>query len=561
MAEQRSLSNRDDLIGLMNLSIHRAAHSRHLYKRTKVQLLHSPSVEPKPMPRVVITIRLSWFALLVPACFWLAESAAADDNRSQPIRVSPDGHFLAEPDGKPFFWLHDWAYELFKIPDRSEVERYFKDRSAKGFNVIMAPVTGFADALTRPNPHGNLPFIDNDPMRPNPDYFEHADWIIERAQHHGMRVALFPTWGGPVIGSPGPGVFNAANAEHYGRWLANRYQRMGILWVLGGDFNPLWPKAVGQVGQDNESGKNAPSVMIDYTPIFDAFAKGILEGSGGFAFITYHPTGGHWPGTPEARTSLYFADRQWLTMNMIQSGHHTFPQQWTEILGMESIWNASFNYEPINAEYHSKPTRPVIDGEPRLEDEGINLKSENGYWKAYDIRNAAYHALFAGAAGIAYGNVGTGMLSADTPFLKGLQLRHRRALSSPGSEQMQHAKALMLSRPYFARIPDQSIIVGDQERGEPYVSATRDREGSYAMLYLPHGLDVMVDTTKISGTRAVAWWFDPRTGQSTRIDDDFPTTGTRTFEPPSSGADTDWVLVLDDASRGFPPPGTSRVNR
>ena len=460
-------------------------------------------------------------ALLAAAWICTAERAIVADDLTQPISTSPDGHFLVQPDGKPFFWLSDWAYELFKIPNREEIDRYFNDRSRKGFNIIMAPVTGFADVLTRPNPYGELPFIDGDPARPNPRYFEHADWIIERAAHYGFRVALFPTWGGPVIANPP--AFNVGNAEHYGRWLAARYRHQGILWVLGGDFNPLWPKAVGQFGQDNQSGKK--TAMVDYTPIFDAFAKGILDGSGGSAFITYHPTGGNWPGTPQARTSLYLSDRSWLDMN---------------------------------DEYRSTPVRPVIDGEPRLEDEGINLKSENGYWKAYDIRNAAYHALFAGAAGIAYGNVGTGMLSADTAFLKGLQLRHRRALSSPGSVQMQYAKALMLSRPYFTRIPDQSIIVSDQERGETYVGATRDREGSYAMIYLPHGLDVTVDLTKISGTHAVAWWFDPRTGQVTRIDGNFPTSGTRTFEPPSSGADTDWILVLDDKSRGFLPPGVAR---
>lgn len=494
-------------------------------------------------------------ALLVSALFCVSENAVAADDLTQPIGVSPDGHFLVQPDGKPFFWQQDWAYELFKIPNREEIDRYFKDRANKGFNIIMAPATGFWNPLTRPNAYGELPFIDNDPTRPNPRYFEHADWIIERAAHYGMRVALLPTWGGPVIANPP--IFNVENAEHYGRWIATRYRNKGIVWVLGGDFNPLSPKAVGQAGQDNQSGKNTAMVMVDYTPIFDAFAKGILDSSGGSAFITYHPTGGNWPGTPQARTSLYLADRSWLDMNMIQSGHHMFPEHFTKTLGMDSVWHANYNYEPVRAEYDSKPTRPIIDSEPRLEDEAINFDPGNGYWKAYDVRNGAYHALFAGAAGIAYFNVGTGMLSDDTKFLKELQLRHRQALSSPGSSQMQHTKALMLSRPYFTRIPDQSIVIGDHGRGETYVGATRDREGSYAMIYLPHGLDVTVDLKKISGTHAIAWWFDPRTGHATRIEGKFPTSGARTFEPPSSGADTDWILVIDDASRGFQPPGVT----
>jgi hypothetical protein len=71
----------------------------------------------------------------------------------------------------------------------------------------------------------------------------------------------------------------------------------------------------------------------------------------------------------------------------------------------------------------------------------------------------------------------------------------------------------------------------------PHIGATRDREGSYAMVYLPHGQKVTVDLTKISGKAAVAWWFDPRTGQAKRIDGSFPTSGTRAFEPPTSGAE------------------------
>lgn len=500
--------------------------------------------------------------MFIAAWCCAAESTIAADDLTQPIRVSPDGHFFVQTDGKPFFWLQDWGYELFKMPDRNEVDRFLSDRSRKGFNIIMAPVTGITGSLTLANRYGELPFFDNNPLRPNPRYFENVDWIVERAAHYGFRIALLPTWGGPVTGSfEGAQIFNPLNAEQYGRWIAARYRHKGILWVLGGDTNPLWPKAAGrdQFGQDNKSGKTTSQAIVDYRPVFDGFAKGILDASGGKAFISYHPTGGNWAGTPHARTSLYFGDRSWLAMNMIQSGHHLIPEPVAKAVGMEFIWNASFSYEPINAEYHSKPTRPIIDSEPRFENEAINLNRENGYWKTYDVRNAAYHALFAGAAGIAYADVNTGMLRPEVSILL-LDMAPQQALASPGSGQMQHAKALMLSRPYFTRIPDQSVIVGDAGRGEPYIGATRDREGSYAMIYLPHGLDVTVDLTKISGTHAIAWWFDPRTGQATRIDGTFPTTGTRTFEPPSSGADTDWILVLDDQSRGFPPPGLSRVD-
>ena len=130
----------------------------------------------------------------------------------------------------------------------------------------------------------------------------------------------------------------------------------------------------------------------------------------------------------------------------------------------------------------------------------------------------------------------------------------RKALERATAGQMGHLKQLMLSRPYFSRIPDQSLIVGAAGEGSEHISATRDKAGRYAMVYLPQGQTVTVNLTGISGLRAVAWWFDPRNAAATRIQGDFPTTGTRLFTPPSHGAGEDWVLVIDDSAQEFGPP-------
>jgi len=58
-----------------------------------------------------------------------------------------------------------------------------------------------------------------------------------------------------------------------------------------------------------------------------------------------------------------------------------------------------------------------------------------------------------------------------------------------------------------------------------------------------------------------AWWFNPRDGKSTQIDD-VPESGLYTFDPPgNSGGDNDWVLVIDEASRGYTEPGRVMVAR
>ena len=126
-----------------------------------------------------------------------------------------------------------------------------------------------------------------------------------------------------------------------------------------------------------------------------------------------------------------------------------------------------------------------------------------------------------------------------------------------GGQQMRHVKNLMLSRPYFTRIPDQSLVVGDSRVGDDHIGATRDKNSQYAIVYSPKGEPVTVDLTKLSGPRLVGWWFNPRTGAATQIDGAFSTRAASTFTPPTKGAEEDWVLVLDDQERKFPAPGTT----
>ena len=127
---------------------------------------------------------------------------------------------------------------------------------------------------------------------------------------------------------------------------------------------------------------------------------------------------------------------------------------------------------------------------------------------------------------------------------------------------MQYVKNLMLSRPYLTRIPDQSIIVSEIGDGDAHVRATRDwdpakrepSQGSYAFVYTPLGQPVTVDLEKLSGEKIKAWWYDPRHGTADEIGV-FDKKSNRQFNPPIHGKGNDWVLVLDDVSKNFPPPG------
>jgi hypothetical protein len=134
------------------------------------------------------------------------------------------------------------------------------------------------------------------------------------------------------------------------------------------------------------------------------------------------------------------------------------------------------------------------------------------------------------------------------------------AIDQPGAAHMQHARALLESRPFLTRVPDDTVIVSSAVptsvpgAGRYRFVATRDTEGSYAMVYAPIGRPFTVRMSAIAGRKVQGWWFNPRTGKATSIAG-FPNTGDRTFTPPDQGEMLDWVLVLDDESKRYGPPG------
>ncbi|MCP4409143.1 MAG: DUF4038 domain-containing protein [Gammaproteobacteria bacterium] len=137
------------------------------------------------------------------------------------------------------------------------------------------------------------------------------------------------------------------------------------------------------------------------------------------------------------------------------------------------------------------------------------------------------------------------------------------AVNSAGADQMQHLRDLIESRPFFVRTPDQNVLNSTAEQGGSHtrLQASRASDGGYAFVYSTNGRAFDVDLSTVSGVTADAWWFDPETGAAMSIGS-FSTTGIENFDPPgapsseTSSDGNDWVLVLDDASRGFGPPGS-----
>lgn len=147
------------------------------------------------------------------------------------LKVSDNHRFLVTADGQPFFWLGDTAWELFHRLNREEATRYLEDRAAKGFTIIQAGALAELDGLNTPNAYGHRPLLDNDPARPDVkdgpanDYWDHVDFIVDRAASLGLRIGFLPTWGDKwqaSRGGKGPVVFNVENVRTYGEWIGKR---------------------------------------------------------------------------------------------------------------------------------------------------------------------------------------------------------------------------------------------------------------------------------------------------------------------------------------------------
>jgi len=455
--------------------------------------------------------------LSVNYCYSVTNKDSLD--KVNELKIDKNGHSLLK-NGKPFFWMGDTGWLLF-TQSLGDVDYYFQDRIANGFNVIQIMVTNrqFNASEFAKNYKGELPFEGLSPVKLNENYFKHIDAIVEKAEEYGLVLAMAPIWG--TVMDQVFSIEDSDRAYDFGKLLGKRYKKYkNVIWIVCGEYH--------KVAWDTEKMKPDSKPDQKEIELIESLANGLEAGHKGANLMTIHPTG--WKSSSDN-----FHDAGWLDFNMIQ----TFRiGKGTEYL--------------ILSDYQRMPYKPTILAEPGYESGGAGNE-------AVDLRYEGYHSVLSGGFGFTYGCQG----------VWNFEDNWKELLQSEGSLQMKYLHKLFKSRPILIRVPSQELLKGcpgDYTKKEK-VWAARADDGSYAFVYFPMDtLNVEIRVGDgISGYKANAWWYNPRDGKTYNENleetrQPYTQLGsnvyqTYIFNPPGEkGNGNDWILILDDAGKGFGKP-------
>lgn len=437
--------------------------------------------------------------LLLSVFIWTVAGASERGDESAgtpPLRISENHRHLVDQQGRPFLLQGDAAWSLIANTTREEALAYLENRCAKGFNAIVVNLLEHKWAAQAPrNRYGDAPFADvNDWTTVNEKYFEHADWVLREAGRRGITVLLFPVYLGYDGNDQDEGFYNEVLRNDpekclaYGRFIGKRYRDFdNIIWVMGGDRDP-------GAAQEN----------------VEKVASGMRE------FDRRHLYTAHCHS--DSNIAKQFPTSTWIDLNST----YTY-----NIVHLSLIWD-----------YQRTPVRPnflletVYEGPPQFATE-------------LQMRRAAYWSILCGGFGYVMGN------SPLWQFDPGWQ----SAMDASSSVAMTHWGNLFRSRRWWDLVPDADHKIVTEGLGERWgldtTTAAMTSDGKLIVAYQTAARSITVDLARMSVPTAMAWWFNPRTGEATKIGT--IATGTpQKFTPPGEG---DWALVLDDAKESLPAPG------
>jgi hypothetical protein len=454
------------------------------------------------LSRALSNIGLLWMLTFLLTASWAVAGPA------YPLKLSPGQHYVVDQGGTPFLIQGASPWYITEALSQADADFYLSNRWAQGYNSIILDIAAshVTDLYSNDaNYYGQYPFTNTiaggytNLLSWNVAYFTNVDWVIQRAGHYGICVFAYPLYDDyNGVAWYQQMVGNPTNALFaYGRFIGNRYKNF---------TNLVW------IGAGDYSEPNAPSACL-----WDWVAAGITSAD------TNHLISAQ---ASRLTPAIYYS--AFATLNS------SYPRQFTYIYSMSNYEHtpvlASFMRE---AYYENSPYQTPSPG-------------------ALECRQEAYWAVFSGDAGQFYGN------DEEWEYQSGWQTQ----LVSTAATTIPNLGKLMNARPWYNFVPDinHTVVISGYGTSSTFdwIACTREASGKTVMAYIPQDtMTPTVDMTQISGPTASAWWYNPSNGVASSIGS-YSTVGTQAFTPPDAN---DWVLVLDDASQNYPPPGIGVLPR
>jgi hypothetical protein len=281
------------------------------------------------------------FILVIVVSVIAVSVGNSQNNQNSAIKISDNGHYFLDREGRPFFWQGDTEWELFRYFTVAEARALLTERKKQGFNVIQVMVNGvfpeWGSAKGMKTWEGIQAWKNGNPITPDEKYFERVDSIVSIADKLGIILVM--------------GVYHAKdddarritvlNAKQWTSWLAKHfYHSMNVVYGM------------------------YPHADLASLPMIRTAVQGILEEDKGNHLITMHPD-------PSPASSSFMHTEFWLSFNTLQT--------WSTDL---------MNYDMIRSDYVRLPVKPVVDGEARYEEEDGTTP--------FEVRRAGYWSCLAG---------------------------------------------------------------------------------------------------------------------------------------------------------------------
>lgn len=418
-----------------------------------------------------------------------------------PLKVGPTGRYLVDQSDKPFLIIGDAPQSLVVNLSDSDAAAYFANRAKRGFNAVWINLlcANYTGGRADGGTIGGVVPFKNPMDFSTPNEAYFAH--CDNVIRLAAKVGLVVFLDPAETGSFLSVMLNngVAKCTAYGNYLGNRYKTFDNIVWMSGNDFQNW-----------------------HDPASDAVASAVANG-------------------------IKQSDpRHIQTVELdYQLSSSTNDPIWAAIVSLNGAYTYYPTYAEVLRDYNRSPTMPVFMQE-------ADYEFENGA-DNQRLRRETYWTFLSGSTGELYGNHYT------WTFTAGWQSR----LNTPGAFQLGYAKALMLARPWYNLVPDQSHAIltsgfgtfsdgGDAHSSissNDYAAAASTPDGRLFIAYIPTARTVTVDMTKMSAP-VLARWFDPTNASfQSAAPAGLLNKGTQSFTSPGpnseGGSNTDWVLLLE----------------